>query len=208
MQKLVLTISILFFLSTLNFAQKSKNRITTTKDSTKIIHDTYRDHEDLKKKQEELGIEQLTYIDSTFSFKLLVPSWFNYIDTDDPRIFVGMLPPVDDISNAIAIKSYFKKGKSFEEFAEYIVEHMVVGQFVNWSADHIAMGKKELEEYQNLGKSYKVYLMQGKLIYHCQYLLIETATAYLWIDYTATPTTFAQNKDKFDEFLKGFEKLK
>ncbi|MNY73579.1 hypothetical protein D3C86_2123990 [compost metagenome] len=67
------------------------------------------------------------------------------------------------------------------------------------------MGKKDLGKYKNIGNAYKVYLMRGKLMYHCQYVLLETKTAYLWIDFTSTQETFDKNIDKFEEFMKGFK---
>jgi len=48
----------------------------------------------------------------------------------------------------------------------------------------------------------------GGLLYHCQYVLIETPAAFLWVDFTATQTTFEANKEKFEVFMGGFEILR
>ena len=195
-------------ISNLTYGQIESDTTQMENDTAKVIHDTYEDLEDLELKKQELGIEQLTYIDSTFKFKIAIPEWYKVMETGTPYAFAGILPEVEGIENAIAIKSFDKSGKSFKDFEEYIVKHMVFGQPVNWSKTHSSMGKKELDEYSEIGKSYKVYLMQNKLLYHCQYVLAETETAFLWIDYTATQETFDKNKDKFDEFMSGFEIMK
>jgi hypothetical protein len=41
------------------------------------------------------------------------------------------------------------------------------------------------------------------LVYHNQFVLLETKTAYLWIHFCATPTTYDANMPKFDEFMAG-----
>ena len=206
--KYILSIFFPIIITNLTFGQIESNTVQIENDSVKIIHDTYEDLEDLERKKEELGIEQLTYIDSTFKFKIAIPEWYKVMETGTPYAFGGILPEVQGIENAIAIKSYDKKGNSFEEFEEYIVKHMVLGQTVNWSKSHTSMGKKELDEFNEVGKSYKVYLLINNLLYHCQYVLTESETAFLWIDYTATEDTFDKNKGKFEEFMKGFEILK
>lgn len=206
--KHITTILLSLIISNLTFGQIESDTIQLKKDTMKVIHDTYQDLENLERKKEELGIEQLTYIDSTFKFKIAIPGWFKVMETGTPYAFAGILPEVEGIENAIAIKSFEKSGQSFEEFEEYIVKHMVFGQTVNWSPSHTSMGKNELDEFAEIGKSYKVYLMQNGLLYHCQYVLTETETAFLWIDYTATQETFDKNKEKFEEFMEGFEIMK
>jgi hypothetical protein len=67
------------------------------------------------------------------------------------------------------------------------------------------MGKKELGKYNDIGDSYKVYLMRDNLLYHCEYVLVETKSAFLWIDYTSTQETFDKNFAKFLEFMSGFK---
>lgn len=116
------------------------------------------------------------------------------------------MPAVEGIENAIVIKSFDKKDyKSLKDFNKYIVEDLVFGQSPPWSNSHKFMGKKDLGIYKNIGDAYKVYLMRGKQMYHCEYVLLETNTAYLWIDFTSTEETFDKNFDKFEEFMNGFK---
>ncbi len=177
-------------------------------DTAKVFYDTYTDYEDLKRKQEEHGIDKLTYIDSTFKFKVAVPSWLNLKDAGTPRFWGGTLPPIKEIENAIGIKSYDKSGATFEDFVEYVTGGMVPGQKMFWDESHVSMGGKILSEYEDLGKSFKLYFLWNGLIYHCQYVLTQSETAFIWIDYTATQETFDESKQKFDEFMSGFEILK
>lgn len=204
MKHLFTSLFLLLF-SSLTFGQVESDTSSGKKDTAKVSRATYEDLEDLERKKEELGIEQLTYIDSTFNYKVAIPDWFELRETGTPRLFGGTLPAVEGIENAIGIKCYEKSDISFDAFEEYIVKGMVVGQAANWSENHISMGKKELDEYNEIGTSYKVYLLLNNALYHCQYVLVETETAFLWIDFTATKKTFDKNKGKFDEFMNGFE---
>jgi hypothetical protein len=163
-------------------------------------------YDELRDKQREAGIDILTYLDSTFNFQVQVPNWLNLKETGTAFAWGGTLPAVEGIENAILIKVFGKNDyKSIVEFRKYIVDDLVFGQTSPWSNSHKFMGKKELGKYKNIGDAYKVYLMQGKLMYHCEYILVETKTAYLWIDFTSTQETFDKNIDKFHEFMSGFK---
>jgi hypothetical protein len=152
---------------------------------------------------------QTTYVDSTFHYQVEIPTWLTVRSSGDPHFWGGTLPAVEGIENAILIKSFEKsKYATLAEFKKFIVEDMVFGQAPNWSNAHICMGKKELGKLEKLGDAYKVYLMQNALIYHCEYVLLETPTGYLWIDFTATKETFDKNFDKFKKLMKGFKVLK
>lgn len=203
--KHLLTGLFLILFSSLAFGQLESDTSSGNMDTAKVSRATYEDLEDLERKKEELGIEQLTYIDSTFKYKVAIPDWFELRETGTPRLFGGTLPAIEGIENAIAIKPYEKSGVSFDAFEKYIVKSMVPGQAPPWSKNHISMGKNELDEYSEIGTSYKVYLMIGNALYHCQYVLVETETGFLWIDFTATQETFDKNKGKFDKFMSGFE---
>jgi hypothetical protein len=177
-----------------------------TSDSTKVEKNTFNNYDDLRDKQLKAEIETLTYVDSTFNFQVKVPNWLHLIETGSVQNWGGTLPAVGGIENAIVIKSFDKKNyKSLKDFKKYVVEDLVYGQSPPWSDSHKFMGKKDIGKFKNFGDSYKVYLMRGKLMYHCEYVLLETKTAYLWIDYTSTQETFDKNIDKFEEFMNGFK---
>jgi hypothetical protein len=174
-------------------------------DSSKIRKDNFNNYDELKEKQKKAGIDILTYVDSIFNYQVKVPNWLHLKETGSKFIWGGTLPPVDSIENAIAIKSFDKKKyKSLIDFENYVVNNLVVGQSPSWSSTHKFMGKKELGKYKDIGDAYKVYLLWGNMVYHCEYILLETKTAYLWIDYTSTEGTFDKNLNKFNEFMDGF----
>ena len=176
-----------------------------TTDSTKVKKDTFNNYDELRDKQHKAEVDTLTYVDSTFNFQVKVPNWLYLMETGSVYLWGGTLPAVDDIENAIVIKAFDKKDyKSLKDFKKYVVDDLVFGQTPPWSNSHEFMGKKELGKYKSIGDAYKVYLMRGKLMYHCEYVLLETKTAYLWIDFTSTQETFDKNIDKFDEFMNGF----
>jgi hypothetical protein len=175
-------------------------------DSSSAKHEKFDTYEELRTKQKELEIDKLTYLDSTFNFQVNVPNWLHLKDTKSVFVWGGTLPAVEGIENAIVIKAFQKSDyKSLKDFKSYLVEGLEFGRPVRWSQSHLFMGKKPLGRYKNIGEAYKVYIMQRGLLYHCEYILLETKTAYLWIDFTSTETTFDKNIDKFEEFMSGFK---
>ena len=177
-----------------------------TNDSAKVIRKTFDIYNELRKMQKEAEIDILTYLDSTFNYQVLIPNWLNLKETGMIYAWGGTLPAVEGIENAIMITACEKNEyKSFVEFRKYIVEDLIFGQKMPWSDSHIFYGKKELGKYKNIGYAYKVYCIYQNLMYHCKYILVETKTAYLWINFTSTPETFEKNINKFDEFMNGFK---
>lgn len=153
--------------------------------------------------------KKLTYLDSTFNYQVEIPAWLNVRETGTAYAFGGTLPAIDGCENAILVKAFDKeKYPTLLAFKKFIIEDLVFGQSPLWSTAHKFMGKKELGKYNNIGDAYKVYMMRGNLMYHCEYVLVETKTAYLWIDYTATKETFDKNFSKFEEFMSGFKVTK
>ncbi len=159
-----------------------------TTDSSKVKRGSFDTYDELRKKQTKAGVEKITYLNLTFNFQVEIPDWLNLKETGTVYAFGGTLPAVDGIENAILIKVFDKaKFPTQLDFKKFIVEDLAVGQSPKWSASHTFMGKKDLGKYTTIGDNYKVYLMRGNLMYHyCQYVLIETKSAYLWIDYTST----------------------
>jgi hypothetical protein len=197
MTKIILT---LFFVipSVICFCQ--------TADSSKLKRGSFDTYDELRKKQAKDSIAKLTYLDSTFNYQVEIPNWLNLRETGTVYAFGGTLPAIDGIENAILIKVFDKaKFPTYSDFKYFIVESLTFGQPPKWSTSHKFMGKKELGKYNNIGDSYKVYLMRGNLLYHCEYVLVETKSAYLWIDYTSTQDTFDKNFAKFEEFMTGFK---
>ena len=193
-------------IATLFFITTSCSCFCQTTDTSKVKRSSFSTYDELRKKQSNDGVEKLTYLDSTFNFKVDIPEWLNLKETGTVYAFGGTLPAVEGIENAILIKVFDKvKFSTYLDFKKYIVEDLIIGQSPKWSTAHKSIGKKELGKYKDIGDSYKVYLIKGNLLYHCEYVLVETKSAFLWIDYTSTQETFDKNLAKFDEFMNGFK---
>ena len=193
-------------IATLLFIFSSSLSYSQTTDTSKVKRGIFDTYEELRNKQTKDGVEKITYLDSIFNFQVEIPDWLNLKETGTVYVFGGTLPVVDGIENAIIIKVFDKaKFPTQLDFKKFIVEDLVFGQSPKWSSSHKFMGKKELGKYNDIGDCYKVYLMRGNLLYHCEYVLVETKSAYLWIDYTSTEDTFDKNFAKFEEFMRGFK---
>ena len=101
-------------------------------------------------------------------------------------------------------KSQYKNLKDFEG---WIIKDYKLGENPKWSNQHKILLKKEIDNFSDLGTSYKVQLIRGGYIYHCCYIIVETSEAYLWIDFTATQDTYDLNFEKLKELLSKFRTL-
>ena len=172
------------------------------------IREGYYDVKDLKTQIEEKEIVDLQYIDSTFSYRVTVPDWLTLMETNDPTLFGGIFPEVDGVENAILIKGFSKsKFKSFAEFKDIYLTGNKFGQPVKWGSEQTWFGQNDLINITD-GVKQKVFIRWGKLIYHNQFVLLESETAFLWIQFTASPETYVQNIGKFDEFISGLILMK
>ena len=146
------------------------------------------------------------HTDTEFSYEAGIPDWLNIRETGDPKLWGGSLPAVDGIENAIVISAYYKNEfKSFTDFKNKIIEKDVMGRPTQMSSSHIFMGKKVLDEIEGIGPAYIQYHMWNNYLYACQFVLCETKTAYLLINFAATSKTYYINLEKFEAFIKGFK---
>jgi hypothetical protein len=154
------------------------------------------------------GKDSIVHEDSVYSYKITIPAWWHILEASSPNAFGGTFPAVDGIENAMVIKAFLK------------TDYDNVRAFENWLFDNFnplnksslnnnpkLLLKKQLNDFKNIGKAYKVQLLNGRLIYHCRYVIVETKTAYLWIDFTATQTTYDKNFPKFTELMSLFSKI-
>jgi len=186
------------FLLLTNFASGQKD----------TVYQQYEDIDELKKQIIENEIVELRYVDSTFQYACKVPSWLNLLESGNDAVWGGTFPAVDGVENALIIIGSSKdKFESFDQFKEIHLTGNTFGQPVKWGADQTWLGQNELTEIEH-GAKRKVYIFWNGLIYHNQFVLLETKTAYLWIKFTASPETYDKNIGKFEEFMKGLELLK
>jgi len=169
----------------------------------------FSDYNDLRRKQIETGVDSLIYVDSTFNYMVKVPDWLTLRHASTMQVWGGTLPAnADGKEDAIVIKGFDKDANSYEDFKKYIIEAWSVGQIPQWSASrtHAIMGKEESNLFKDMGYAYKVELYTNYEIRPCLYVLVETKTAYLWIDFMSHKETFEANIDKFKEFMSSFKK--
>lgn len=140
----------------------------------------------------------------TYGYNVEVPYWLD-IQINDGESFGGKLPEIKGIANAILIKGFSKdKFKNFKDFQRIYITGNVFGQPSLFSESHTWYGRNErdFKKIKN-GVSSRVFIRYKGLIYHHQFVLIETKKAYLLINFCATPETYDENLPKFDEFLSG-----
>lgn len=146
---------------------------------------------------------QKIHVDSLRGYKVKVPEWLNVVWSSE-RMFGGSLPEMDSIENIISITAYDKSGfRSFDEFKDIYIRKNVFGEPTRYSKEHIWYGSNREAELPNGGLSRRVFTIFKMLIYYNHFVLLETKTAYLWIQFCATPTTYDANMPKFDEFMAG-----
>lgn len=152
--------------------------------------------------------KKIIYIDSANTYKVVVPKWLALRQNNDLNFFGGTLPPVNTIENAIIISSVKKNEyKSFQAFRNYIIEDTAYlsGKAPVWdTARKFSSIKKDLLSVPANHSSYKVTFKRLGSVFVASYVLVETKTSYLWIQFIATENTYMANLQKFKEFLKGF----
>jgi hypothetical protein len=152
------------------------------------------------------GYSQTTlYKNAKFGYHLNIPSWFIIHETDTTHSFGGTIPAIDNVENVIMITGFSKdKFSSFNDFQRIYITGNVFGKETLYSKDHVWYGRNErdFKQIEN-GVSSRVFTIFEKNIYDNQFVLLESSKAYLWIQFTSTPTTYDMNVSKFDDFLAG-----
>ena len=127
------------------------------------------------------------------------------MESENSNSFGGILPAVDGIENAILVTGFAKdKFKNFQSFKEIYLTGNKFGQPVKWGSGHGWMGQNDLLEIEN-GVEQKVFLFWENHVYHSQFVLLESESSFLWIQFMSTPETYDKNIEKFEEFMDGFE---
>lgn len=157
------------------------------------------------KTYEEIKMRYVTHEDYNFYYKIKLPSWFKEIETHSAYHFKGSLPESKG-KDEITITSFGKEDfNSFEEFEKYIAGNLEFGKTPAWGDSlYKCMDKISLGKYKNIGPSYKVTMFYNNKEYIHQYVLCESKTGCLWIDFKSTAENFTKNLSLFEEFLNGF----
>lgn len=153
------------------------------------------------------GHDSIVHVDSAYGYQVTIPLWWRIRETQ-PFMLGGTFPAIDSIENALFFKCFKKdKFKDFADFENWVIKDYSLGQSPKWSSRQTVLLKKELPDFRNIGNAFKVQLLWTPKIYECCYVLTETSSAYIWIDFTATQATYPKNFEKFKEVLGLFKKL-
>ena len=195
--KALLSLTILLLAASLVFGQST--------DSIKVKRIDFDTYDELRTKQKDLEIDSLTYVDSAFNYTVQIPNWLHLRETGSSTMIGGTLSAVNGIENAIMIKGFSKSEfKSFVEFKEIYLTGNKFGEPTKFSREHIWYGQNPLIKIDN-GVKQKVFIYWRNKIYHNLFILLETKSAYLWIQFTSTPDSYDLNISKFNEFMTGFK---
>ncbi len=141
------------------------------------------------------------------SYQVTIPLWWRIRETQH-FMLGGTLPAIDSIENALFIKSFKKdQFKGITDFEKWVIRDYSMGQSPKWSSRQTILLKKEIPDFKELGNAFKVQLLWQPKMYDCCYILTETSSAYIWIDFTATSTTYAKNFEKLKQVVTSFKKL-
>jgi len=142
-------------------------------------------------------------MDSVLNYKVKIPGWLHLIETGSATMFGGTLPAVNNIENAIMVQGFSKSDfKSFDEFKFVFLTGNRFGEPAKFDKEQIWYGQNNLLEVDN-GVKQKVFIYWQNKIYHNQFVLLQSNTAYILIKFVATLESYDINISKFDEFLAG-----
>jgi hypothetical protein len=146
-----------------------------------------------------------TRVDSVLNYEVKIPSWLRLIETGSSTILGGTLPAVNGIENAITVRGFSKSQfKSFDEFKYVFLTGNKFGEPTKFDSDQIWYGQNELMEVEN-GVKQKIFIYWRNKIYHNLFVLLQSNTAYLLVQFVSTSETYDINISKFDKFLSGLK---
>lgn len=160
-------------------------------------------------KNDLLTTKTAVHIDSTLGYQVAIPDWLELNKNPLNGFWGGGFPIVDGVSNALYIKGFDKsKFDSFNHFVEVYISGNKFGETTLYSKNHKWYGynPNNLKQVEQ-GVSCRVFTFFQNKIYHHQFVLLETKTAYLWVQFTATPDTYAFNIDTFTAFAQSIQLL-
>jgi hypothetical protein len=146
-----------------------------------------------------------TRIDSVLNYEVKIPGWLHLKETGSPTVFGGTLPVVNGIENAIAVSAFSREQfTSFDDFKYVFLTGNKFGEPTKFDKEQVWYGQNNLMEIEH-GVKQKVFIFWQNKIYHNQFVLLQSKTAYLLVKFVATPETYDINISKFNEFLSGIK---
>lgn len=144
------------------------------------------------------------YVDSLYEYKVQVPKWLTINENVENHVFGGIFHSTDHTENSIYIHGFEKKKyKTFNDFKFTFIEGNVSGKESLFDLNFVSKGKNLAKNIEN-GVRCKLMFERNNNEHHYEFILLETSNNYLWIYFEATPETYPENLDKFDDWMKGF----
>lgn len=154
------------------------------------------------------GTDNIEHNDSISGYSVVIPLWWKIRETPNSRLFGGTFPTINEIENALIFKAFNKSEyENIKHFENWVIGDYKLGDTPKWSNSHKLLLKKEIEDFNKIGKSYKIQLIWGSKLYYCCYIIVETSNAYLWIDFTATEETYDVNFPKLKNLMSKYKTL-
>lgn len=146
------------------------------------------------------------YVDSTFKYSVLLPDSLEIIETGTERVFAGILPTPDNTENSISITSFYKaEFKSWDHFVKVFITGNKPGKTTLFSPDHVLYGFSSHDTPFNSGIRKRLFTISNQIVNAYEFALVETPSAYLWIQYSSTPNTYDHNIERFNRFLDSLQ---
>ncbi|MCO6163267.1 hypothetical protein [Flavobacterium sp. NRK F7] len=145
------------------------------------------------------------YVDFENSYTIQKQNWLKVNSQLPLNMYGGTMPKVNGIENAVMITAFKKnKFKDFNEFEHIYITGNTFGKPALFSNQHTWYGRNE-RDFKKIkhGVSSRVFYIFKNKVYHNQFVLLETSTAYLFIHFCSTPETYTENIEKFNIFLNG-----
>ncbi|WP_298514257.1 hypothetical protein [uncultured Kordia sp.] len=139
-------------------------------------------------------------------FSFVVPDYLNVIRSNDKTLWTASFPDVNNIKNAVVIRTI--KKEKYDSFEAFNKEVLPQGKLGDDDGRMTLLLKEELENIGdfNGGSMRFQYMPSGTMrTYLAKKVTFETKTHYGLVMFNATPDTYKGNITRFDEFLKTFK---
>jgi len=152
-----------------------------------------------------INAQTYLFVDSLYQYQVKIPKWLTINEDVDLNVFGGTFKSTDNTINSIYIYGFPKSNfKSFNEFKFKFIDGNVAGKESLFDLKYIARGKGLSKKIEN-GYRCKMMFEKNNITYHYEFVLLNTEDNYLWIYFEATPETYNENIDKFEQWIKGIK---
>jgi hypothetical protein len=187
------TVVILVLLSLVSFCAVSQTKPIILTNVSQIIS------------KQNAGQDQIKYIDSAYGYSVIIPKWWDIKETPNPNFFGGTFNEIEKSKSALLVKAFEKqKFNTLQNFENWVISNYKSGDTPKWSTNQKVLFKKNLPEFNTIGKAFKVQLKTEDTFYNSCYIIVETSTSYLWIDLTSTRETYDTNFKQLEKIMLQF----